>query len=392
MWIGGARWICATQGGDIVTSRHALSDGLVVRAVQIAALALGVLAATILPPVASTALAQAPSQAQPQVAEGASSDVKAVLAQYGNFVQHPKYGEVWVPTVTPPGWHPYPPCHWIYTKQLGWYFDDKTPWGQIVHHYGRWTNDQQMGWIWVPDSEFSPGWVVWRTSPQWIGWAPTPPDVDIQLVSTDQFNNGSQWIFMDVAKMRAGCTDSSVASAGQLPMVLLQTQYVSDIEYVDGIAVYVLPPYVVGPIVDINFNFNPWPAWFYVQVILDWNWIWTNINIVNINNPCGSNGGQPLVPLVSDIRLKRDIALLQHLPNGIGLYRYRYTWNDQVYVGVMAQEVANIVPDAVIRGPDGYLRVNYARLGLRLLTWEEWVAETQRYAAPAVPTRFQVQQ
>jgi hypothetical protein len=49
-------------------------------------------------------------------------------------------------------------------------------------------------------------------------------------------------------------------------------------------------------------------------------------------------------------------------------------WRDQVYVGVMAQEVAEIMPDAVLLGSDGYLRVNYARLGLRLMTWEEWEA------------------
>jgi hypothetical protein len=76
----------------------------------------------------------------------------------------------------------------------------------------------------------------------------------------------------------------------------------------------------------------------------------------------------------SDIRLKRDIVDVGHLENGIGLYRYRYIWSDQVYVGVMAQEVAEIVPDAVVYGDDGYLRVDYARLGLRLITWEEWVA------------------
>ena len=68
-------------------------------------------------------------------------------------------------------------------------------------------------------------------------------------------------------------------------------------------------------------------------------------------------------PTPSDIRLKRNIVLLDRLPNGIGLYRYRYIWSDQVYVGVMAQEVAAIVPDAVVHGADGFLRVNYARLG-----------------------------
>jgi hypothetical protein len=76
--------------------------------------------------------------------------------------------------------------------------------------------------------------------------------------------------------------------------------------------------------------------------------------------------------LPSDVRLKRDVALLTRLENGAGLYRYRYLWSDTEYVGVMAQEVAAIVPEAVVRGADGYLRVDYARLGLRLMTWDEF--------------------
>jgi hypothetical protein len=76
----------------------------------------------------------------------------------------------------------------------------------------------------------------------------------------------------------------------------------------------------------------------------------------------------------SDIRLKRDIEQVARLDSGLGLYRYRYLWSDQVHVGVMAQEVAAIRPDAVVRGGDGYLRVNYARLGLHMQTWNEWAA------------------
>ena len=79
--------------------------------------------------------------------------------------------------------------------------------------------------------------------------------------------------------------------------------------------------------------------------------------------------------LPSDIGLKRDIVKLGELVNGIGLYRYRYLDGDQFYVGVMAQEVAAFMPDAVGLMPDGYhLRVIYARLGMRLMTWEEWLA------------------
>ena len=95
--------------------------------------------------------------------------------------------------------------------------------------------------------------------------------------------------------------------------------------------------------------------------------------------------GAPVSPLMfanspgeeivsSDIRLKRDIAQIGRLDNGLGLYRYRYLWSDTVYVGVMAQEVALIRPDAVVHGLDGYLRVNYGRLGLHLMTLPEWQA------------------
>ena len=88
-----------------------------------------------------------------------------------------------------------------------------------------------------------------------------------------------------------------------------------------------------------------------------------------------SDGHFPaIMSVLSDIRVKRDIVSVGQLDSGIGLYRYRYLWNDQAYVGVMAQEVGEIVPDAVTSGEDGYLRVDYGRLGLRLMTWEDWVA------------------
>jgi outer membrane immunogenic protein len=81
----------------------------------------------------------------------------------------------------------------------------------------------------------------------------------------------------------------------------------------------------------------------------------------------------------SDMRLKRDIALLGRLDDGLGLYRYRYLWSDTVYVGVMAQEVALLHPDAIVRSAlDDYLRVDYGRLGLKLLTLAEWERARQK--------------
>jgi hypothetical protein len=75
----------------------------------------------------------------------------------------------------------------------------------------------------------------------------------------------------------------------------------------------------------------------------------------------------------SDVRLKRELLLLETLGNGIKLYRYQYRWGATDYVGVMAQEVAAIVPDAVSKDADGYLRVDYRRLGLQLRTYQDWV-------------------
>jgi hypothetical protein len=82
----------------------------------------------------------------------------------------------------------------------------------------------------------------------------------------------------------------------------------------------------------------------------------------------------------SDSRLKRDVVLLSRLESGIGIYRYRYLWSDTVYVGVMAQEVLAIVPEAVTCAADGTYRVDYERLNLRLMTWDEWQAQMPRAA------------
>ena len=78
--------------------------------------------------------------------------------------------------------------------------------------------------------------------------------------------------------------------------------------------------------------------------------------------------------VVSDVRAKHDIVLLGRLENGLGFYRFSYNGSDRAYVGVIAQEVQAIMPGAVVRGRDRFLRVNYDKLGLRMQTWEDWVA------------------
>ncbi|MGH9806803.1 MAG: DUF3300 domain-containing protein [Terriglobia bacterium] len=87
----------------------------------------------------------------------------------------------------------------------------------------------------------------------------------------------------------------------------------------------------------------------------------------------GGGGGRR-----SDIRVKQDITPLVRLDNGLELYRFRYKGNDRtLYVGVMAQEVQKIDPSAVWRDHSGYLVVDYARIGLKFMTWKEWLTRTR---------------
>jgi hypothetical protein len=67
----------------------------------------------------------------------------------------------------------------------------------------------------------------------------------------------------------------------------------------------------------------------------------------------------------SDIRLKTDIAPAGER-NGHAWYTYRYVWDDvgTVRGGVMAQDVMQTHPEAVITHPLGFLMVDYSKLGL----------------------------
>ena len=68
----------------------------------------------------------------------------------------------------------------------------------------------------------------------------------------------------------------------------------------------------------------------------------------------------------SDLRLKTDICKVGTTVYGLPLYRFRYKGRDELYEGVMAQEVAEVMPSAVLTGDDGYLRVNYRSLGITM--------------------------
>jgi hypothetical protein len=72
--------------------------------------------------------------------------------------------------------------------------------------------------------------------------------------------------------------------------------------------------------------------------------------------------------MMSDIRTKENIKQIHWLPNGLPVYEFEYKpeFKDQAghgkFVGVMAQEVELVQPEAVITNADGYKMVNYGVL------------------------------
>ena len=70
----------------------------------------------------------------------------------------------------------------------------------------------------------------------------------------------------------------------------------------------------------------------------------------------------------SDIRLKENIKAVGYLPNGLPVYEYefkpeyKHIGGEGKHIGVMAQEVEQIMPEAVVEHPDGYKMVNYGAL------------------------------
>ena len=79
-----------------------------------------------------------------------------------------------------------------------------------------------------------------------------------------------------------------------------------------------------------------------------------------------SKSDAALAPPISDIRTKTDIGPVGVAANGLPLYQYRYIGSGTVFEGVMAQDVLQHTPEAVVTMPGGLMMVNYDMLGLRL--------------------------
>lgn len=83
-------------------------------------------------------------------------------------------------------------------------------------------------------------------------------------------------------------------------------------------------------------------------------------------NGGNSSGGVNILPSLSDIMAKENIVFVDNQGRH-KIYDFSYKGDTKRYRGVMAQDVQKYQPDAVIMGSDGYLRVDYSKLGLQMI-------------------------
>jgi hypothetical protein len=65
--------------------------------------------------------------------------------------------------------------------------------------------------------------------------------------------------------------------------------------------------------------------------------------------------------IFSDQRLKKNVARLGTRSDGLGVYGFEYIWGGGRQIGLMAQEVAILYPDAIGES-GGYMTVNYGKV------------------------------
>jgi hypothetical protein len=73
------------------------------------------------------------------------------------------------------------------------------------------------------------------------------------------------------------------------------------------------------------------------------------------------NAGSKVAGAFSDIRLKDDVERIGTLNDGVPIYRYRFKGSPRTEIGVMAQDVEQVNPEAVVEHPSGFKMVDYRK-------------------------------
>ena len=91
----------------------------------------------------------------------------------------------------------------------------------------------------------------------------------------------------------------------------------------------------------------------------------------NVSNSKGKGGGKSGLGnalgmgagiIASDRRLKKNIKRLSEYDDGLGIYQYHYIDGSGPHIGVMADEVERLRPEALGPVIDGYMTVDYSKL------------------------------
>jgi len=88
--------------------------------------------------------------------------------------------------------------------------------------------------------------------------------------------------------------------------------------------------------------------------------------LANLSKGVGAAGGfsgmaSTLLPFLSDERLKENKKHVATTRDGLKIYLYNFKGDERQQIGLMAQEVLQHKPEAVVRSPSGYLMVDYAK-------------------------------
>jgi hypothetical protein len=137
-----------------------------------------------------------PPPPPPPPAEVSYQNFYDALSPYGEWINNPEYGYVWMPNVGP-DFRPYASNgNWVYTDE-GWTWASDYSWGWAPFHYGRWFYEDGYGWMWMPGNEWAPAWVSWRRSPDYYGWAPLGPSVSMTVAAGGGYNPAPHyWCFV----------------------------------------------------------------------------------------------------------------------------------------------------------------------------------------------------
>ena len=117
------------------------------------------------------------------------------LNPYGQWVDYPQYGYIWIPDAGS-NFFPYvSDGRWIFTD-FGWTWLSDYDWGWAPFHYGRWDYDNYYGWFWVPGEEWGPAWVIWRRANGYYGWAPMRPGLNVRSAMLGGTRDVERWSFI----------------------------------------------------------------------------------------------------------------------------------------------------------------------------------------------------